>query len=385
VTGDEAILDIEVPFLDDELLKAHEDERYSQPRVTAETASVFEHCIRAIERGLRFGERGLPLIGGGDWNDGMNTVGNGGKGESVWLGWFLCTVLEKFIPICSNRKEQEKAERYRRLIGEITDAIEKNAWDGNWYKRAFFDNGAPLGSVNNKECKIDSLAQSWAVISGKGEPDRVKKALNSLEDYLVIREAGLIKLLTPPFDEGELEPGYIKSYVPGVRENGGQYTHAAAWVIIAFAMMGDGDKAGELFGLINPINHTRTNMEYSIYRAEPYVMAADVYSVPPHVGRGGWTWYTGTASWVYKAGLESILGFGKNVDRLVINPCIPKKWTEYTLRYRHLETVYQLTVKNPKHVNRGVTHITIDGEFLEGNAIPLENDGKTHAVEVFMG
>jgi len=384
-TGDYDILKIEVPFLQDEPLKIHEDERYSQPRVTTETASIFEHCIRSIERGLQFGERGLPLIGGGDWNDGMNTVGNGGKGESVWLGWFLCTVMEKMIPICKKMAEKERAEKYQQLIGEITGAIEKNAWDGNWYKRAFFDNGAPLGSVNNKECKIDSLAQSWAVISGKGDPERIKKALNSLEDYLVMREAGLIKLLTPPFDEGNLEPGYIKGYVPGVRENGGQYTHAAAWVIIAFAMMGDGDKASELFGLINPINHTRTNMEYSIYKVEPYVMAADVYSVPPHVGRGGWTWYTGTASWVYKAGLESILGFSKNVDQLVIDPCIPKKWTEYSLQYRHLETTYQIIVKNPKNTDKGVTHLTIDGEFHEGNVIDLLNDGKTHSVEVFMG
>lgn len=384
-TGDYEILTADVPFLDDEPLKIHEDERYSQPRVTEETASIFDHCIRSIERGLRFGERGLPLIGGGDWNDGMNTVGNGGKGESVWLGWFLCTVLEKFIPICGKMEEYERAEKYRQLIDKITGAIEKNAWDGNWYKRAFFDNGAPLGSVNNKECKIDSLAQSWAVISGKGEPERTKKALDSLENYLVMREAGLIKLLTPPFEDGDLEPGYIKGYVPGVRENGGQYTHAAAWVIIAFAMMGDGDKAIELFGLINPINHTRTNMEYSIYRVEPYVMAADVYSVPPHVGRGGWTWYTGTASWVYKAGLESILGFSKTMDRLVFNPCIPKKWTEFSLQYRYHKTTYQITVKNPGNVNRGVTHITTDGTFLEGNSIELINDEKTHIVEVFMG
>ncbi|HYE69436.1 MAG TPA: protein ndvB, partial [Anaerovoracaceae bacterium] len=385
VTGDYEILNVEVPFLDDELLKIHEDERYSQPRVTAETASIFEHCNRSIGRGLRFGERGLPLIGGGDWNDGMNTVGNGGKGESVWLGWFLCTVLEKFIPLCRKMEQPDRAEKYRQFIGDITEAIEKNAWDGNWYKRAFFDNGAPLGSVNNKECKIDSLAQSWSVISGKGEPERAKKALNSLENYLVMREEGLIKLLTPPFDEGELEPGYIKGYVPGVRENGGQYTHAAAWVIIAFAMNGDGDKAADLFGLINPVNHTRTDREYSIYKGEPYVIAADVYSVPPHVGRGGWTWYTGAAGWFYKAGLEDILGFSKNADELKIDPCIPKKWTEYSLQYRFLKTTYQIAVKNPRNVNKGVTHITVDGVFMEGNAIKLINDEKTHVVEVFMG
>jgi cellobiose phosphorylase len=315
----------------------------------------------------------------------MNTVGSGGKGESVWLGWFLCTVLQKFIPICREMEDHDRAERYLKVVEDVTEAIEKNAWDGNWYKRAFFDNGAPLGSANNKECKIDSLAQSWAVISGKGAPDRIKKALDSLENYLVMREAGLIKLLTPPFDEGDLDPGYIKSYVPGVRENGGQYTHAAAWVVIAFAMTGDGDKAFDLFSLINPVNHTRTDRECSIYKVEPYVMAADVYSVSPHVGRGGWTWYTGTAGWVYKAGLESILGFCKTEDKLIINPCIPKKWTEYSLRYRYRNTEYQITVRNPKNVNGGVSSVTADGKPLDGSVIELTDDGKTHIVEVTMG
>ena len=384
-TGDYDILNIEVTFLEDEPLKKHEDERYCQPRIAGETASVFEHCIRSIEYGLKFGERGIPLMGGGDWNDGMNTVGNGGKGESVWLGWFLCTVLQKFLPICRKMQDDDRAERYRETIDSIAQAIEDNAWDGNWYKRAFFDNGAPLGSVSNKECKIDSLAQSWAVISGKGDPVRAKRALDSLEDYLVMREAGLIKLLTPPFDEGELEPGYIKSYVPGVRENGGQYTHAAAWVIIAFAMAGDGDKAFELFGLINPVNHTRTDRECSIYRVEPYVMAADVYSVSPHVGRGGWTWYTGTASWVYKAGLESILGFSKNAEQLVIDPCIPKKWPEYSLVYHYRKTEYRITVRNPRNVNQGVTSVTMDGVSLSGNVVDLVDDGNTHHIEAILG
>lgn len=385
VTGDYDILKIEVPFLEDDLLRPHEDERYCQPRVSNETASIFEHCVRSIEYGLKFGERGLPLMGGGDWNDGMNTVGNGGKGESVWLGWFLCSTLQKFIPLCRSAEDEERAERYHRFTDQIAEAIEENAWDGNWYKRAFFDNGAPLGSANNKECKIDSLAQSWAVISGKGNPDRVKKALDSLEDYLVMRDEGLIKLLTPPFDNGDLEPGYIKGYVPGVRENGGQYTHAAAWVIIAFAMWGEGDKACEFFDLINPINHTRTNREYSIYKVEPYVMAADVYSVYPHVGRGGWTWYTGTAGWVYKAGVESILGFSKTADELTIEPCIPKKWNEYTMRYRYADTVYDITVKNPKNINKGVERVVLDGKDLKQNAVKLVNDKKDHKVEVIMG
>jgi len=384
-TGDFELLNEEAPFLEEEPLRKHEDERYCQPRITKETASIYEHCIRSIEYGLKFGERGLPLMGGGDWNDGMNTVGNGGKGESVWLGWFLCATLQKFIPICRIMGEQERAERYLGIIDAVAEAIEKNAWDGNWYKRAFFDNGTPLGSANNKECKIDSLAQSWAVISGKGDPARVKKALNSMEDYLVVRDAGLIKLLTPPFDKGELEPGYIKSYVPGVRENGGQYTHAAAWAIIAFAMTGDGDKACELFDMINPINHTRTDRECFIYKTEPYAMAADVYSVPPHVGRGGWTWYTGTASWFYKAGLENILGFTKTADRLVIDPCISKKWAEYSIVYRYHGTTYHIAVKNPNHVNRGVLSVTVDGVRQKRNTVSLVDDGGTHQVEVILG
>jgi cyclic beta-1,2-glucan synthetase len=384
-TGDYDILKMEAPFLEDELLRPHEDERYCQPRVSNETATIFDHCVRSVEYGLKFGERGLPLMGGGDWNDGMNTVGNGGKGESVWLGWFLCATLQKFIPLCRSMGDEDRAVRYHHFIDQIAAAIEENAWDGNWYKRAFFDNGTPLGSANNKECKIDSLAQSWAVISGKGNPDRVKKALASLEDYLIMRDEGLIKLLTPPFDNGDLEPGYIKGYVPGVRENGGQYTHAAAWVIIAFAMWGEGDKACEFFDLINPINHTRTNREYSIYKVEPYVMAADVYSVYPHVGRGGWTWYTGTAGWVYKAGVESILGFSKAADELTIEPCIPKKWNEYTMRYRYVDTVYDIVVKNPKNINKGVERVVVDGKTLKQNAVKLVNDKKDHRVEVIMG
>ena len=385
VTGDYDLLNEEAPFLDAELLKAHEDERYCQPRVTEEKGTIFEHCLRSIEYGLKFGERGIPLIGGGDWNDGMNTVGNGGKGESVWLGWFLCTTLQRFIPICRRMGNEEKALRYEMMIEKIASAIEENAWDGNWYKRAFFDNGASLGSSKNKECKIDSLAQTWAVISGKGESGRVKRAMDSLEEYLVMREEGLIKLLTPPFDDGELEPGYIKGYVPGVRENGGQYTHAAAWVVIAFAMLGEGDKALELFDLINPINHARTSRETAIYKVEPYVISADVYSVYPHVGRGGWSWYTGSAGWVYKAGIESILGFYKNGDQLIIDPCIPKKWQNYNLTYRFGMTEYKITVKNPGNRSRGVERTLVDGKAVSGNILTLADDGKTHEVEVLMG
>jgi cellobiose phosphorylase len=382
VVGDVEILDTKLSFLVEPPLKDFEDERYCKPSISADSASLYNHCILALENALKFGERGLPLMGSGDWNDGMNAVGNRGKGESVWLGWFLSITLEKFSSICIAMKDEERAKRYMEFSRNIVSAIEQNGWDGNWYKRAFFDNGTELGSVNNSECKIDSLAQSWSVISGAGDKKRSIKAMNSLEDYLVMRDEGLIKLLTPPFNEGELEPGYIKGYVPGVRENGGQYTHAAAWVISAFAIMGEGDKAWELFELINPVNHTRTNREYSIYKVEPYVMSADVYGEHPHIGRGGWTWYTGSASWMYKAGLENILGFQKNGDKLIIEPCITKRWKEYSIKYKYKETTYEINVKNPDSLNNGIVNISMDAQKLDGNIIQLVDDKVTHHISV---
>ncbi|MCX7711697.1 MAG: hypothetical protein N2484_17785 [Clostridia bacterium] len=385
ITGDYGILEKEQLFLQDELLKEFEDEKYSIPSISNISGTVYEHCIRAIEISLRFGEHGLPLMGSGDWNDGMNTVGNRGRGESVWLAWFLYSVLVKFAGVCSQKGDKERSERYTAAAEKLADNIEKNAWDGNWYRRAYFDNGIPLGSAQNSECKIDAIAQAWSIISGAGNKQRAIEAMDSLENYLVQREEGLIKLLTPPFDEGDLEPGYIKGYVPGVRENGGQYTHAAAWVIIAFAMLGEGDKAWELFELINPINHTRTPIEYCRYKVEPYVMAADVYAVHPHVGRGGWTWYTGSAGWVYRAGLEYILGFSKNIDTIVIDPCIPAKWKEYSIKYKYLDTLYEISVKNPEGVNRGVQQVCVDGKVLDGHTIRVANDRVTHYVEVRMG
>ena len=308
ITGDWSILDEETYYLEDEPLKDEEEDRYNAPRVSEYKDSIYNHCIRAIEKSLKFGSHGLPLIGTGDWNDGMNSIGDEGKGESVWLGWFLYTVLKSFIPICEARNDNEKAERYAKIAEELTNSIEENAWDGGWYRRAYFDDGTPLGSEQNDECRIDSISQSWAVISGAGKDSRIKVAMRALESHLVNREAGLIRLLYPPFSKTKLEPGYIKGYVAGVRENGGQYTHAATWAIMAFAKLGEGDKAWELYHMINPINHTRTNIEVSKYMVEPYVMAADVYAVEPHVGRGGWTWYTGSAAWMYRVG-EHILGF----------------------------------------------------------------------------
>lgn len=385
VTGDRKILWEEVTFIEDENLKEFEDERYSTPVVSSLSSTVYDHCIRAIEKALRFGKYGLPLMGSGDWNDGMNTVGNRGIGESVWLGWFLNSVLVKFSSICRLMEDEKKAGEYLEVAQKLADSIEKNAWDGNWYRRAYFDNGVPLGSMQNSECKIDSIAQSWSVISGAGNIERAEQAMISLENYLVQRDEGIIKLLAPPFDEGDLEPGYIKGYVPGVRENGGQYTHAAAWVIIAIAQLGDGDKAWELFELINPINHTRTHIEYSTYKVEPYVMAADVYAAFPHIGRGGWTWYTGSAGWIYRAGIESILGFKKNGEVLSLDPCIPQKWSEYEIQYKYLDTIYEIRFKNPEGVNKGVKKVTIDGVEDVNKCIPVINDRAKHIVEVVMG
>jgi len=281
--------------------------------------------------------------------------------------------------------DMARAEEYLETRKSILAAIDENAWDGNWYRRAYFDDGTPLGSAQNSECRIDSIAQTWAVISGGGNQERARIAMDSLADTLVQWEDGLIKLLTPPFNGGEAEPGYIKGYVPGVRENGGQYTHAAAWVIIAFAKLGDGDKAWELFRLINPVKHTSTPREYSRYKLEPYVMAADVYVVHPHIGRGGWSWYTGSAGWMYRAGLEYILGFQKNGDTLIMDPCIPQKWQEYAIQYKFMDTVYEIHVNNPHGLNKGVQSISLDGEVSVGNRIPLVNDGECHDVLVLMG
>jgi len=384
ITGDADVLREEVRFLQDAPLSEMEDERYGIPEISDEAATLYDHCLRAIDLALRFGEHGLPLMGCGDWNDGMNTVGNKGRGESVWLGWFLSSVLGLFAPLCEEMSDYDTAKYYAGIRKDVLKAIDRSGWDGNWYRRAYFDDGSPLGSARNKDCKIDSIAQSWSVIAGGGDPQRARQAMESLDHYLVNREDGLCKLLTPPFDEGDSEPGYIKGYVPGVRENGGQYTHAAAWAIIALAKRGDGDKAAELFDLINPIHHTNTYREYMKYKAEPYVMAADVYVVHPHTGRGGWSWYTGAAGWMYQAGLEHILGFYKTGDTLSINPSIPGKWKEFGLQYTVCDTTYHIRVNNPQGIQSGVRQIRMDGVLLE-NPIALVHDGADHYVDVLMG
>ena len=385
VTGDLSVLDEVVPFLEQPLLKPEEQEVYMQPEVSKESASIYEHCARALDRSLAVGSHGLPLMGSGDWNDGMNRVGHQGKGESVWVGWFLYSILESFAPYCDARQESNRGDRYREHREDLRDALAKNGWDGDWYRRAYFDDGSPLGSVQNDECRIDSIVQSWSVISGGAESYRAVRAMAAVEEYLIRRGDGLVILFTPPFDKGRLDPGYIKGYVPGVRENGGQYTHAALWTLIAFAVLGDGERAGELFSLLNPVNHSSTRAGLHKYKVEPYVAVGDVYAVPPHTGRGGWTWYTGSAGWMYRAGLESILGFKLQGDSLKIDPCVPRWWRDFEITYRRERTTYRIKVENPLAVSRGIMSVELDGKMQANEVIPLVDDGQIHSVRVVLG
>ncbi len=384
-TGDVSILDEMVTFVEAPLLVEGQDDSYTLPTTSTETASLFEHCARSIDRSLATGTHGLPLMGSGDWNDGMSSVGNGGEGESVWVGWFLIKTLADFEPFCSDRGETLRAKTYLDHIDDLKTALETNAWDGNWFRRAYFDDGTPLGSAENEECKIDSIAQSWSIISGGANPQQALRAMASVDEYLIRRGDGLVLLFTPPFDKSSLSPGYIKGYLPGVRENGGQYTHAAIWTMIAFAMLGDGDKAGEFFALLNPINHASTRAGLHKYKVEPYVIAGDVYYEPKHIGRGGWTWYTGAASWMYRAALESILGFHLQGETLRIEPCIPRSWRSFEIDYRRGDALYKIKVENPSSICHGVAEVRLDGELLSLREIPLVNDGQTHQVLIVLG
>ncbi len=385
MTGDEAILSEIVPFLVGDPLKPMETERYGRYEVSDDVHSLYEHCCRALEYGRTVGPHGLPLIGGGDWNDGFNRVGIGGKGESVWLGWFLYATLTDFAVLSERMGDHRRVAAFRRWADDLRRALEEHGWDWGWYRRGYYDDGTPLGSSESDECQIDSIAQSWAVLSGAADPRRVALAMQAVTDRLVRRDDGLVLLFAPPFDKTERDPGYVKGYPPGVRENGGQYTHAALWVAWAFAEMGDGDRAEELFRLLNPIYHADTPEKAARYRVEPYVVAADVYSVPPYVGRGGWTWYTGSAGWMYRLGLEAILGVRRVGRALRIDPCIPKHWPGYEVTYRNGATVYHIRVENPAGVNRGVKQVTLDGKPLSGAEIPLAEDGQWHEVRVVMG
>lgn len=384
-TGDKAILDEMLPFRTGDPLAEDEEERYGHYALTEEKASLYEHCCRALERGTTFGPQGLPLMGAGDWNDGMNRVGIEGRGESVWLGWFLTATLKRFAALSERYGETERAERFRERATSLIRALETQAWDGDWYRRAYYDDGTPLGSDRNRECQIDSLPQSWSVISGGGDPERVAEALASVDARLVREEDRLLLLFTPPFDETPHDPGYIKGYPPGIRENGGQYTHGALWVVWANAMLGRGDRAEALFRLLNPVYHSDTPEKARQYAVEPYVVAADVYSAPDHVGHGGWTWYTGSSGWMYRTGVEAILGVHREGDRLRIAPSIPTGWSAYRVRYRYGDTTYQIQVENPDGVNGGVRRVIVDGEDQPERVISLVDDGAEHEARVILG
>lgn len=377
-TGDYSLLQEQVAFLEAPLLKPGEEDSFTLPEVSTESATVFEHCLRAIDHSLSLGQHELPLIGSGDWNDGMNRVGIHGQGESVWLGWFLHKVIADFLPLCNSPELQSKKEIYKAHLLKLKSALEGQGWDGDWYRRAFYDDGSALGSAQNEECRIDSISQSWSVLSKAGDVARAERAMAKVYEQLINKKSKLILLLTPPFDKSEKDPGYIKGYIPGVRENGGQYTHAAIWVIMAFAELGKGETALELFNLINPILHTRNQSDLFDYKTEPYAVAADVYG-GSHEGRGGWSWYTGSASWYYRAAIESILGLKLRGNKLQLCPCIPQSWKSYELTYTYGKTPYQIEVRNPSGLSAGFAIFEIEGR-LEQNEIELIDDGVTHKI-----
>ncbi|HEY6005643.1 MAG TPA: carbohydrate-binding protein, partial [Anaeromyxobacter sp.] len=383
-TGDAGVLDERVPFLEGEPLAPGVQDAYAQPRVSTEEASLFEHCLRALDRGLTSGARGLPLMGSGDWNDGMNRVGREGRGESVWLGFFLHATLSDFAPLCAARGESGRAARCRADAARLASALERS-WDGEWYRRGYYDDDAPLGSATSGECAIDSIAQSWAVLSGAAPARLAERAMDSVRTHLVRRGAGVVLLLAPPFDRSAQSPGYIKGYPPGVRENGGQYTHAAAWIVMALAKLGSGDEAVELFHMLNPVNHTRTGPDAARYRGEPYVVAGDVSAHADHAGQAGWTWYTGSAGWMYRAGLESILGLRLHGETFELDPCIPASWPGYAITWRFGRTRYDISVTNPARRCRGVDAARLDGVAVDPGAIALVDDGGIHDVHVVLG
>ncbi len=370
VTGDYSVLHEKIPFIEAPLLAPGEDDSYTHPQVSEEVGTIFEHCARTLDRSLKVGDHGLPLMGSGDWNDGMSRVGHEGKGESVWVAFFLYSTLEQFLPLCDKEGDSGRCEAYRKHLVHLKNAVEENAWDGDWYRRAYFDDGTPLGSAMNEECRIDSISQSWSVLSKAGDKNRTVRAMAAVDEYLIRKGDGLIQLFNPPFDKTPLDPGYIKGYVPGVRENGGQYTHAAIWTLMAFAELGDGAQATELYALLNPINHSSTRAGMHKYKVEPYVVAADIYGRHPHVGRGGWTWYTGSASWMYRAALESILGFEVNNDKFRVQPKIPMSWETFSIKYRYGETLYTIQLSRNS------------GEYQTSDWISLVDDGAEHSIKI---
>jgi cellobiose phosphorylase len=380
ITGDTGVLDERVPYLTSRPLHDEEESYYDLPQVSDDVGTLFDHGVRAIERGLRFGQHGLPLMGCGDWNDGMNLVGHG-RGESVWLAFFQFHVLTQFAALARRRGNTAIADRFTVQSGRLQGNIEEHGWDGQWYRRAYFDDGTPLGSATNEECQIDAISQNWSVLSGAGTPERTELAMQSVDRRLVRSDERLILLLDPPFDKSPLNPGYIKGYVPGVRENGGQYTHGAVWTVMATAAMGNSERAWELFSMINPISHGATPADIAKYRVEPYVVAADVYGVQPHTGRGGWTWYTGSAGWMYRLIVESLIGLHLEVDKLRISPCLPADWTEFQIHYRYRQTFYHITIHN-RGGGTSDYRLTLDGIELTSDFVPLVDDGREHNVKV---
>ena len=385
VTGDTTILDEVIPFLSGKVLEEHEHEAFNLPTVSEEKASLLEHCRRAILKGATAGPHGLPLIGGGDWNDGLNRVGIEGKGESVWLAWFLIHALHDFAEMLRLRDQEAEAVACEQHAVQLAADIEAQAWDGDWYLRAFFDDGTPLGSHTSDEAQIDSLGQSWAVISGMGDPKRAETAMQAVQERLVRTNDRLMLLFTPPFDKTTHDPGYIKGYPPGVRENGGQYTHGSLWVPLALARQGKGDEAVAILRMMNPVEHAREPADVQRYKVEPYVVAADIYALKDRVGQGGWTWYTGSASWMYRVWLEEIAGFHLRAGQLSLDPTIPKDWNGFTVRYRYHSTPYEIVVENPDHVSHGVVSMELDGQAITNQSICLEDDNTPHTLRIRMG
>jgi cyclic beta-1,2-glucan synthetase len=382
LTGDRAILDENVRFIEGPPLPRERHDNFFEPQPSDETATLFEHCRRGLD-GASLGPHGLPIFGTGDWNDGMNRVGEHGRGESVWLGWFLHATLTAFAPLAQGRGELAMSTAWLGQAGKLRAALEQHAWDGDWYRRGFFDDGTPLGSAANDECRIDAIAQSWSVISGAANAGRAAKAMDSLEQHLLKREPPLAMLFTPPFEKSRQEPGYVKAYPRGIRENGGQYTHAAVWTMIALALQGKAERALEVFGMLNPIRRATTRADAQRYKVEPYAVAADIYSEAPHDGRGGWTWYTGSAGWLYRGALEWILGLRVRENRLTLTPCVPTSWPGYSLTYHHRKTPYQISVDRYPGAN-AMPLLTIDGEVQKPgrNVVEMVDDGATHSVHV---
>ncbi|HEY3497276.1 MAG TPA: protein ndvB, partial [Polyangiaceae bacterium] len=384
-TGDAAVLDEPVPFLTERALKPEEEDLYSTPAHAPEAASLYEHCVRALDAGSTAGSHGLPLMRGGDWNDGMNRVGQEGRGESVWLAWFLVKTLREFARLASSRGDGTRAARCEEQAQRVTRAIEAHGWDGTWYRRAYFDDGTALGTQRAPECRIDAIAQSWAVLAETGDRSRAALALHESEALLVREDARLMLLLWPPFEHAEPDPGYIRSYPRGIRENGGQYTHGVLWTLQALLRLGESERAYRLFSLLNPIHHAETREDAVRYAVEPYVVAADVYAHESHFGRGGWTWYTGSAGWMYRILVEELLGLKRAGDRLFITPCVPRAWQRFEIDYRYGTSELNIVVENPDGLGTTVERVEVGGRVAPDHAVVLVDDGRKRHVRVRLG